>query len=61
MCAADLYAAARYACDHGAADLARELAEAAAELDQERDRRPGDFADDGCGDPTLSLVPGWAC
>jgi hypothetical protein len=25
------------------------------------ERRPGDFADDGCGDPSLSPVPGMAC
>jgi hypothetical protein len=61
MKVSDLRAAARYARQHGAIDLADELSRVAAELEQDADRRPGDFADDGCGDPTLSLVPGWAC
>jgi hypothetical protein len=57
----ELHLAAQRAAAAGHAAEVAELLERAAVLEQEADRRPGDFADDGCGDPTLSLVPGWAC
>jgi hypothetical protein len=54
-----LHAAARYAAAQNNPDLATELRDAAAELEQTADYRHGDFIDDAMGDASLALVPGW--
>jgi hypothetical protein len=56
-----LHSAARYAAAQNNPDLAAELRDTAAALEQQADERAGDFGDDGAGDPSLCPVRGWLC
>jgi hypothetical protein len=56
-----LQTAARFAQAKGDLEIATELTDHAAWLEEEADRRPGDFADDAMGDPSFARVPGMAC
>jgi hypothetical protein len=53
--------AIQYAAERGDHLTAAELTDHLAELEQSRDARPGDFADDCCGDPSMTPVPGLLC
>lgn len=54
-------AAMRFAAAQGDHDTAAELRARSIELEHALDARPGDFADDCCGDPSMAPVPGLAC
>jgi hypothetical protein len=51
----------RLAVERGDRQAADESLARLIELEQERDARPGDFADDCCGDHTMTPVPGLLC
>jgi len=51
----------RLAVERGDRQAADESLARLIELEQERDARPGDFADDCCGDHTMTPVPGMLC